>query len=58
MTSTATWRCARLRFGRAAGYRACVPARAAAQSLASGQTVHAGRVRVQSVAPKSMIACV
>ena len=33
-------------------------ARAAAQSRRAGRRVHAGRARVQSVAPRSMIACV
>ncbi len=57
-TSTVTPRRGRLRFGRGAGYFGCVPARHAAQVSAKGHTVHAGRARVQSVAPRSMIACV
>ena len=35
-----------------------VPLRDAAHSFASGHTVHAGRERAQSVAPRSIIACV
>ena len=42
----------------APGSAACRPSRAATHPSLIGHTVHAGRVRVQSVAPRSMMACV
>ena len=66
-SSTAPWCCStsqvarlsgrRLRL-RAAGNSATRPSRNATQSFATGQRAQAGFARVQSVAPKSMIACV
>ena len=40
------------------GSAACRPSSAATHPSLIGHTVHAGRVRVQSVAPRSMMACV
>src|SRR6185312_14663375 len=46
------------RAGRAAGITAVIPARCAAQTCACGQASQRGFARVQTVAPRSMIACV
>jgi hypothetical protein len=45
-------------FGLGPGYRSTSPRDSAAQSLCTGHVPQAGFLRVHSVAPRSIIACV